>query len=254
VRARLLLTFVLAIAQFRACASDPAIPSTQTILSNVVERSKRMAATTNIWVHYNRVSTTHQLDGKERIETKTKRNYWVVVGNGQTQSVLVSVNDKPIEEGEEESKRQERRREFAVTEKLIGKYDFSEPRLEELDGRKCYLLKFQPKRGLDDDGLIDKVLNRLGGTIWIDAEEFELAKLDVNLQSPASFFGGFVGSVSKIHLTARKQKVAPDFWTNTAVFIEMKGRKVISGFHFRAWETASDFTPLPDPLAAAVRK
>ena len=241
------------IAQGWARASGPETPAISTILSNVVKRSEFVASRTNVWLQYNRVAILHYLDSKEQIDTKSKKQYWVVVGNGQTQSVLVSEDDKPIEEGKEEKDRQERRREFAVTHKLVGRYEFAWAGKEELAGRSCYKLTFLPRKNLEDESILEKVLNRLAGTIWVDAEEHEVAKMDVRLLTPASFFGGFVGSISKIQLRATKQKVAPDFWANTGLFIEMKGRKVLSGFHFRAWEEAKEFSPLPDPYAALGR-
>lgn len=245
----LLLILFSTLAPFAGGAEGTSLPDLGTVLSNVVQRSQQLSTKTNIWLHYNRTSIVHHLDSKEHLDKKVKRAFWVVMSGPRTQTVLLSVDDKAVEEDHEERNRVERRREFPVTAELIRKFEFTWQGKADVEGRSCFVLTFKPRPKLEDSGLVDKVVNHLAGTVWVDAEEYEIAKLDVKLQSPVGFFGGFVGSLSKLHLTALKRKVAPNFWSNSSVFIEMKGRKVLSGFHFRAWEQASDFVLLPDPQA-----
>jgi len=51
-------------------------------------------------------------------------------------------------------------------------------------------------------------LNRISGTIWIDADEFEIARADVRLGSEVDLLGGVVGSLKKLAYTMTRTRVA----------------------------------------------
>jgi hypothetical protein len=75
-------------------------------------------------------------------------------------------------------------------------YLFAMLRLDQLDGRKTYVLEVAPKKQ-------KKYLMR--GTIWVDAEEFAIVRMDGEPAKNPSFW------IKSVHFGHRYQKVGP-FW------------------------------------------
>ena len=46
--------------------------------------------------------------------------------------------------------------------------------------------------------MVDRLLNRISGTVWIDVEEFEVARADIQLRSEVNLLGGVIGSLKKL--------------------------------------------------------
>ncbi len=83
---------------------------------------------------------------------------------------------------------------------------------EQLNGRAAYLLAFLPKPGDKPERThAERIINHLGGKIWVDAEDYEVAKADVSLLEPVSFYG-IVGKLRTLHLRLEQRYVSDGLW------------------------------------------
>ena len=91
---------------------------------------------------------------------------------------------------------------------------------------------------------MDRVLNRISGTVWVDAEEFEIARAELSLGSQVDFLGGVIGCLKKLTFTMTRTRMDSGFWLNTVSVAEFEGRKVFSSLRVRNRSLCSDFQPL----------
>jgi hypothetical protein len=59
--------------------------------------------------------------------------------------------------------------------------------------------RLQTEAKRPEDGFLDKLVNAMQGTMWVDQEEYELSKVDVHLSRKLSFFG-LLGGIEKLDL------------------------------------------------------
>ncbi|GMR23316.1 MAG: hypothetical protein BMS9Abin37_1734 [Acidobacteriota bacterium] len=76
-------------------------------------------------------------------------------------------------------------------------YDFDPLADEVLDGETVRVFRFTPKPGYKGHSRWTRVLARMEGAVWIDAERNQLAKLSLVFTRDLKFLGGVFGGVSK---------------------------------------------------------
>ena len=92
--------------------------------------------------------------------------------------------------------------------------------------------------------LADRLLNRISGTLWIDAEEFELARADLVLRSEVNLFGGIAGSLRKLAYSMVRTRVAEGVWIGTLTSGDFEGRKLLDSMRIKTRSRAENFRPL----------
>ena len=127
-----------------------------------------------------------------------------------------------------------------LTPELTSRFDFFLVGTTNLAGRNSYELKFQPKcPPLPVHHMVDKLLNNLSGTIWIDANEYELARADIHLNSQVEFWGGLIGSLKSLNYSISRARAVDGLWLNSITTGLFEGRKLVDSKHFR---TRSEIT------------
>jgi hypothetical protein len=74
---------------------------------------------------------------------------------------------------------------FSLRE-LATRFDVRVGDKETLDGRPVYLLFFSPRPGEPFNNRIEKILNNLGGKMWVDAEDYSILKTQAYLATPVA--------------------------------------------------------------------
>jgi hypothetical protein len=87
-------------------------------------------------------------------------------------------------------------------------------------------------------------LNRLSGTLWIDAQEFEVARADVSLKSEVKLLGGLVASLKKAGYTMTRTRVAEGIWVNTSSSGNFEGRKLMDDMRIKLKSHSNNFKTL----------
>ena len=237
-------------------------PSVDEIIRNAVTRSQQGAkkATRSDYT-YTKVTLRQEFDPSGHVKEHKEKVYQVSFQEGLTRVKLLSVNGRPPAENDVKeqsendsnarqllgSSKSERgdQRENLLTPELVERFDFTLIAQTNLNGRMAYQVTFQTKNPEPPvRHMIDRFLNRLSGTIWIDAEEYEVARADINLRSEVNLLGGVIGSLKRLAYTITRTRVADGIWLNTYSSGDFEGRKLIESLRIKTKSLAKNFRPL----------
>ena len=261
------LTLACATAMFLACsafqtlfASSPRALTADEIMSRAVAtaQSNYSARVTRDYA-YRKTTVTEVLDGKGAVSDRKEKVYLVQSGKALLQQMkcngeLVSAEqlrkeDRRTSEARQEvtesksSQREESWEKF-LTDELAGKYSFSLAGTEVVNGRMAYVLTFAPlSEDLPVRRMADRVLNRLAGRIWVDQDEFEIAKANISLQSQATLGGllKVVGALKRFDYQVERVRLARNVWFNRATQGDFESRKLWDSTRTRVLTEASGF-------------
>ena len=210
---------------------------------------------------YTKVSVTEEFDGAGRMREHKEKVYQVSFHGGESFAKLLEVNGRAPAEadlkkqtenemnlhqilGDSKSAKGDNRESF-LTAAVAARFDFSLGRQTLLNGRSTYVVDFQPRNPPPPvHRLVDKLLDRLSGQLWIDAEEFEIARADVRLRSEVDLLGGVVGCLRKLAYTMTRTRVADGVWLNSYSSGDFEGRKLLDSLHIKTHTESSNFRPL----------
>ena len=135
------------------------------------------------------------------------------------------------------------RREGLVTPELLGRYDFVVESRLVLSNRSTLVLTFKPKAGdLPSRTLLDKLLNRMAGKLWIDEAEAETARIEAHLTEPIHLgWFGWLASLSQCELSLERQRMPNGVWINAKQTLLIQCRKMTTAMRFRTTEESSEF-------------
>jgi hypothetical protein len=127
--------------------------------------------------------------------------------------------------------------------------DHFTPRLigaETVEGRPAYILQFllNPENRFKDS-LVNTIMKHLLIKVWIDKEEFQIAKLEAELVNPLYVLGGLAGKVISFKLTAFQKRLTPEIWADWKVTAHIHGRLLWETHIIRFTSESSEFKPLP---------
>jgi hypothetical protein len=231
-----------------------AAPTAEEIIQKVKERSANAAREKNSFA-YQRVSRTDYLDENEQVKRNSLRIYEVAPLNGEPVSKLVQVNGRPPKKEPPRSAAREagdKSRNLALGEDLLSRYEYELRGEEQIAGRNAWILAFKPTRNAREDGFVDKLVNAMQGTMWVDQQEYEISKVDVHLSRKLSFFG-LLGGIEKLDLQMVQKRLNSQAWLTEALTLDFTGRKLFTPIRFRCVENCSDFkkvVPSGQPVAS----
>jgi hypothetical protein len=210
---------------------------------------------------YTKCSVTEELDSEGKVKERKEKTYRVFFQGGSTHLKLMEVNGHAPEQadvnkqaendlnarqllGAPNSSKRANRDNF-LTPELVSRFDFNVIGQSEMNSRQAYQISFQPKNPEPPvRRVVDRLLNRLSGTLWIDAQEFEVARADVHLRSEVSLLGGLVGSLKKLAFTMTRTRVADGIWLNTFSSGDFEGRKLIDWMRIKTKSQSTNFRML----------
>ena len=106
------------------------------------------------------------------------------------------------------------------------------------------------KLAIEEKKVDDRVMNRLAGKLWIDAQEFEMARIDFHLTEKVSIgWGGILASLQKFAFTLTRTRVAEGVWFNRLFSGDIEGRKMLGALRLKIQDRASDFKEVPAETA-----
>jgi hypothetical protein len=191
-------TFIAAVALsavFILASDKPNLPPREEVIHRLVERAK-------VWkdkdeseekqLSYSERVVTNKLQADGALQEHEEKIYQVAPVNGELTPKLVQINGKPPSPSDltddQEHLRKERealqkrkgagvKNTIELNEELVGKYEFVILGQEVVGGRPVYVLSFKPKsKNLPVRRNVDYVLNHIAGKVWIDQEDYEIAK------------------------------------------------------------------------------
>ena len=106
--------------------------------------------------------------------------------------------------------------------------------------RPAYILQylFNTKQKFEDP-LVNLILKHLMIKVWIDKNEFQIAKLDAELMNPLFAIGGLAAKLETFKLTAHQKRLTAGIWADWRVTTHIRGRVLWewSTIHFRSEST-----------------
>jgi hypothetical protein len=121
------------------------------------------------------------------------------------------------------------------------------PRLigtEMITDRPVYIIQLVPDPSHKlKNATVDLMMNQMLTKLWIDQEEFQVAKAEIELTHPISFLAGIAASLRAIKFTIHQKRLTPEIWVdqNVSAFIDV--RILLGTFRFRMTSESSDFKP-----------
>lgn len=224
-------------------------------MSRVVKHAEEPRAT-NTAYSFQKETLTEELDSKGRVKNRKQKLWEVSFANGHASGRLLEVNGKPASASEvkKNAENEKNAREVFssfkagaggqqtfLSQDMVSRFNFRLLGQEPADGRMAYELSFEPKPRLQAHGMGDRLLNNVAGTLWIDTEEFELLKAQINLRSEVDFWGGLLGTLRKLAYTTHRTRVASGLWLNTSSTGEFEGRKLVESMHVRTTSKTVNF-------------
>jgi hypothetical protein len=84
---------------------------------------------------------------------------------------------------------------------------------------------FSPRAGYKPHSRATQLLSRTEGTIWIDSEKNQIAKLEMHFREDMKFLAGVFGRISKgTHAVALMKHIGDVVWLFENIDVYLKGR------------------------------
>ncbi len=241
--ALLLATSALAQQNASLIAGNP-----ESLLKEVVANQKQLEITRKNYIFHRR-DEEQDADENGKVRKTTVSEYEVFFVGPWEIDRLLAKDGKPISDSEkkkqddqvakEEKKARERMRKEEAGEepdkeaitlaKFLAADRFFNLRREAFRGREVYAFDFAPRPDFKPHNLSEKVLESLGGTIWIDEDAKQVVRLEARLLDGIKVGAGIVGSVKKGgNVIFEQEKVNGEVWMPSYAEIHLDYRIVFS--------------------------
>ncbi len=135
-----------------------------------------------------------------------------------------------------------RDKEWQFTDEMVARYTFKIAGQEQVRGRPAWVVEFAPRsKDLPVNKMADRVANKLAGKVWVDAEDWELARMKFWLTEEVQLIGGVVGVLRKFEMLLERTRVEPNAWLPTTIDFDMAGRELLTNKRVHYHEEAKGF-------------
>ena len=236
------------------------LPAASNLVQRVVARAQLVAQArqTNHYI-YEKRSVVSELDDRDAVIKSTEKLYEVVLIGGLPFQRLVKIQGRELtrseleRENERETafrqrvtrvdlKRKARRREGLATHELVDRFDFHVTKREVVEGRPTLRVQFAPRPDAPENSTEDKVFNHVFGTVWVDEQEAEIAKLDAQVRGPIPLgWFGALGSLNTFQATLERSRMPDGVWVNRRSSFWVVARKLFSAMRYKTIEESTGF-------------
>lgn len=260
---------LLSWAPLGAVRVSAAQPTANEILDRMIARVRQVEerkAWQSYWYTLQFVLEKLAEDGS--VKAREESVYEPVWVDGARVPGLVKKNGRPLSEdeqvqerkrakdvsGESRRKQESRQETFKFDHQLIGRYHAEITGLETIDGREAYVLRFGPKGAdLPERSRLDRLLNRVGGTIWVDMQEYEVVRAEGRLLEPVTWAWGVVASVQRLAFSIAQVRLDDTTWMPERFDASYRGRIMFSTVHERQHSIWRGYRKDSPPGAGASR-
>ena len=233
----LLASFGPAIAQARAQESAVAIEAQtnpQKLVREVVENGRRLKEAPTYWTYRQLVRKDGKLETHEVCQT-----------DAGTIDRLVAINNQPLppeqqrredariqmllaNPAEVRREKQKQREDMAKQYRMFATFpDAFRYRYAGTEGRLIEL-KFEPNPEFVPNTRQEEVFHHLAGTMWVDPQLKQLARIDGELTSEVKFAGGLLGHLDQGGVfSVRFRRVDSGQWLMATLQVNMSGKALL---------------------------
>lgn len=254
------LSWLLLSGQAGSCFNPPASLSAEEIVRKAVVHAQAVKADRRrAGYAYTKQVVVEDLDTRGRITETKEKVFQFTSGLGSLEQIKINgrvadgaqlkkEEDRTLREGPQLGDAKTAKRddhwEKYLTPELVSKYHFTLLERKLLNGRPTYVIRFQPLSGvLPVRQMADRLLNQLTGTIWIDEQEFEIARADICAQSKVTLGGVMevLGSLKKFTFALERIRLEEGIWFNRLASGDFEGRKLLDTTHVKTRSETSNF-------------
>jgi len=117
---------------------------------------------------------------------------------------------------------------FQFNDDLVSRYDFKLIGREITNGCSALVLDFAPKKKkLPENGIRDRLINRVAGRVWVDEREFAVQKCALHLIESVNIVGGIVGEAQKFEYRFDRERTSEGLWYVRDSEWHLEGREVL---------------------------
>ena len=210
----------------------------------------------------------HNLDGKGQTKSTEIKTYEVLEIYGEQVQRLIEKDDKPLnskeaakeeekiqkvidkrknESEEDRKKREEREQKDREEDRKFEReaadaFNFKLEGTDLLDGREAWIIEAEPRPGFEPHTRGAKILTKFHGRVWIDKNDLQLAKMDIEAIDTVSF--GWV--LARVHKGTRvlfeQTRVNDEVWLPQHVTFKVDARVALfKGFRLDGEQTFRDY-------------
>ena len=191
------------------------LPSLKTIMERTVERAKLEEQNDRgFQQHYTfrRIRVNEEWNGpdsaKKREEKISQHTPKIGVAAPIVIKSVPSTPNPPATSTKSLSKK-----DFAINEELLARFQFTMLGREVLNGRPALVLDFKPAgKNFPIHSFKDHFINKAAGRLWVDEDDFVLAKTDIRLTEGVSILGGLLGAVKGLSYHFDRERTPDGFW------------------------------------------
>lgn len=255
-----------------AATNAPTPPTIAQLASNVVARSKwERTQNTMAQFAFNKARDLAEFDGNGKVTQRKQSRQECFPINGVPFARLSEKDGRPLTDKERKAEAEreaavragkstvrspevsKRDKQWQFTDEMMARYTFKITGQEMVRERAAWVVEFAPKnKDLPVKTMPERVANKVAGKVWVDAEDWELARMKFWLTEEVSLIGGVVGVLRTFALTLERTQVEPGAWLPSVVDFEMSGREVLVNKRLHYREDATSFkraVPVPAPPA-----
>lgn len=228
------------------------------IIQQAVQRAERARSGQPLPAYkYTKLNVTEELDSKGKVRDRKERLFEVNFSGTATSVKLVGVNGHAPAPADVKSTAENQsnvhqffgqpssggdNRESFFTSDIAAHFDFTLVDQCLVSGRRTYQVSFQPKATQPPaHRILDRLLNQISGTLWIDAEEFELARAELKLGSEVDFLGGVIGCLRKLVYSITRVRLSEGVWLHSSSSGDFEGRKLLEPLRIKTRSECSNF-------------
>jgi hypothetical protein len=216
-------------------------------------------------IAYYRTNITEEYNSKGQVRERKETVKKVVLRDGKRTTELVLYNGRApsTKELKKETQRKTRRRTGKdqkdapdrsrqingyITQEIMSRFVFDVIGQETVDEHPCYIVSFKPSPEQEKPNKIfDRVINKMGGIIWVHSTEYEMVKADIQLRERVKMWGGVLAALDRISLKILRTRREDGFWIDKDVAARFSGRAFTKRIDVMTW----DFTSPPIFLEAS---
>jgi outer membrane lipoprotein-sorting protein len=113
---------------------------------------------------------------------------------------------------------------------------------EKRKDRMTYLIELKPNpRHQLGNRFVDRLMNQIHANVWVDKEEFRIARLEMKLNNQVSFLGGFAGLLRDIQIDVDQKQLKSNLWVDEKITAFFDVRVFFKTYRFKMKSESSEF-------------
>jgi hypothetical protein len=220
-------------------------------------KKTQVLESTFFYLNGTEVSTLVKKDGKPLSDEEQKKEIERVTKEVERLQKDAEKKDKKDEKKKDEGKDPDADDDDEVSmETFLRACQFVNPRRERFRGADVLVFDFEPNPEFKAHSLIEKIIQKLGGVVWIDEKALDVARLDAFFVSDVRIAGGLLADVQKgTRIILEQEFVNSEVWLPTYQSVHVDLRLLlVKGFHVDGTTRYSDYKKFNVATIATIGK